>query len=85
MLHIFSEADQCVQDRQSRFLHARETALHVIARSLRGRQHDCLPGWTTRNIVQRGPSCEEEPALPVLLTHARPLKKVAAQLFSEKR
>lgn len=36
---------------------------------------------TARNIVQRGPSCGEDPALPVLLALFKPLEKAACGFF----
>ena len=36
-----------------------------------------------RNIMQRGPTCEEDPALPVLFTLIDPLIKIAEGDFYE--
>jgi len=52
---FFSEADQCEQDRQSRILPARETALHVVARSLEVGSR-AARSRIDRNIVQADPS-----------------------------
>jgi hypothetical protein len=39
--------------------------------------------WTARNNMQRGPTCEEDPASPVLfaLIGTTPLEKVACDFF----
>ena len=59
---ILLEAHQCDQARRSRILCATETALHVVPRSLRDGQPNCPSARTARNNMQRGSSCEKDPA-----------------------
>ncbi|MDB5860497.1 MAG: hypothetical protein JWQ76_4186 [Ramlibacter sp.] len=57
--------------------------LRPIFVSLRGKKHpaECALSWIARNNMQRGPLCEEDPALPVLFTLIDNSEKFAWRIF----